>query len=71
MTPKNRYQLFLSNRHRLFLSATAGTVLISIASVWLTTSVFAPLTTVPETYQSPSSRHFQISPIPPGADWTS
>ena len=56
-------------RSRPFLSALAGTILVSFASVWLTT-LFAPVS-VKEPYQPSSSRHFQISPIPPGADWAS
>jgi hypothetical protein len=58
------------NRSRPFLSAMAGTILISLGSVWLATLV-APVTVTPHGDQPPSSRNFQISPIPPGADWTS
>jgi hypothetical protein len=52
---------------RFFLSSAVVTVLISLVSVSIVTSL-AP--TSKQTY-SPSSRHFQISPVPPGADWTS
>lgn len=61
------------------VSSTLGTTLVSIAAVWLATSlVYAPAISVtdkPEAAHSdsykPSSRpHFRLSPIPPGADWT-
>jgi hypothetical protein len=55
---------------RPFVSALAATILISLSSVWLTT-FFAPVTVTPQASQPSSSRHFQLSPIPPGADWTS
>jgi hypothetical protein len=54
---------------RPFLKAIVATILLSLSSVWLTT-FFMPGTVNPEPFQ-PSSHHFQISPIPPGADWTS
>jgi hypothetical protein len=53
---------------RFVLSSAVVTVLISLLSVSIVTSL-APVTSK-QTY-SPSSRHFQISPVPPGADWTS
>jgi hypothetical protein len=62
---------------RALISSTVGTTLFSIAAVWLVT--FAPVVATPDTasiessksYQ-PSSRHlYRLSPIPPGADWTS
>jgi hypothetical protein len=55
------------------LSSTLGTVLVSIAAVWLATASYAPVS-VPDTarHQSSSSPQlFRLSPIPPGADWTS
>ena len=65
---------------RALISSTVGTTLCSIAAVWLVTShAFAPVVATPDTanidhsesYQ-PSTRHlYRLSPIPPGADWTS
>jgi hypothetical protein len=54
---------------RPFLKAIVATILLSLSSVWLTT-FFMPGTVIPEPFH-PSSRHFQISPVPPGGDWTS
>jgi hypothetical protein len=62
-----RYRLRYWLRYQLFLSATGGAVLICLASVWLATPSLVPTTAT----QTPSSRHFQLSPIPPAADWTS
>lgn len=64
---------------RALVSSTVGTTLISIAAVWLVTShAFAPVVATPDStiehLQSPqpSARHlYRLSPIPPGADWTS
>ena len=65
---------------RALLSSTVGTTLISIAAVWLVTShAFAPVVATPDTANiqhsesHPSSTRplYQLSPIPPGADWTS
>jgi hypothetical protein len=57
------------------VSSTAGTTLISIAAVWLATSLaFAPVTATPDapsSYTSSPHRLYQLSPIPAGADWTS
>ena len=64
---------------RAQVSSTLGTILVSIAAVWLAASLaYAPaigLSDKPEAAHSdsykPSSRpHFRLSPIPPGADWT-
>ena len=61
-------------------SSTVGTTLISIAAVWLVTSLaYAPVVTAPDTASvehakpyKPSGRPlYRLSPIPPGADWTS
>jgi hypothetical protein len=59
-------------------SSTLGTVLVSITAVWLATSAYAPATSpdpasVQHSHSSGFSSHplFQLSPIPPGADWTS
>jgi hypothetical protein len=64
---------------RAIVSSTVGTTLISIAAVWLVTShAFAPVVATPDTAiddsksHQPSARHlYRLSPIPPGADWTS
>ena len=62
------------------VSSTLGTTLVSIAAVWLaTSSLYAPVIAAPDTASalhshsdhSSSGRLFQLSPIPPGADWTS
>jgi hypothetical protein len=62
------------------VSSTVGTTLISIAAAWLVTSpAFAPVVTAPDTASvehakpyKPSARPlYRLSPIPPGADWTS
>jgi hypothetical protein len=59
------------------MSSTLGTILVSVTAVWLTTSAYAP-TARPEavaphhSYSGSSSQPlFRLSPIPPGADWTS
>jgi hypothetical protein len=59
-------------------SSTLGTVLVSMTAVWLVTSAYAPasrpdLASVHQSHSSSfsSHSHFQLSPIPPGADWTS
>jgi hypothetical protein len=61
------------------VTSTMGTALISIAAVWLATSpVLAPVVATPDTATfeqakpyKPSGRLYRLSPIPPGADWTS
>jgi hypothetical protein len=57
--------------NRLFVSSTLGTTLVSIAAVWIVLA-FAPIgaTHAGHAYQ-PHGHNFQLSPIPPGADWTS
>ena len=64
---------------RALVSSTVGATLMSIAAAWLATSLtFAPVVN-PDTpsadasksYTSPSRHLYQLSPIPPGADWTS
>ncbi|HEX9753619.1 MAG TPA: hypothetical protein VGA46_09280 [Methyloceanibacter sp.] len=60
------------------MSSTLGTVLVSMTAVWLATAAYAPVA-APDAASahrshSPSSsshRLFRLSPIPPGADWTS
>jgi hypothetical protein len=62
-----------------FVTSTVGTALISIAAVWLaTSSVLAPVAAIPDTAKfeqtkpyKPSGHLYRLSPIPPGADWTS
>ena len=65
---------------RALVSSTAGTTLISIAAAWLVTShAFAPVVATPDTASIEHSKNYQpsdrplyrLSPIPPGADWTS
>jgi hypothetical protein len=63
---------------RAIVSSTVGTTLISIAAVWLVTShAFAPVVATPDTAIEDSKSHqparhlYRLSPIPPGADWTS
>jgi hypothetical protein len=58
---------------RLFVSSTLGTTLVSIAAAWIVTSLaFAtPDTPSAASAYQPHGHHFQLSPIPPGADWTS
>jgi hypothetical protein len=61
------------------VSSTIGTTLIGIAAVWLVTShAFAPVAATPDTARiehakpyKPSGPVYRLSPIPPGADWTS
>ena len=61
----------MRNNHRPFLSALTCTILVSLTSLWIVNTVApAPHHQENQGQQSPSSRHFQISPIPPGADWT-
>jgi hypothetical protein len=59
-------------------SSTLGTVLASVTAVWLVTSAYAPATSLDpaSVRHSPSSSFsshapYRLSPIPPGADWTS
>jgi hypothetical protein len=61
----------MNNTYRPFLAALACTILVSLTSVWIVNAVApAPYHQENRGQQSFSSRHFQISPIPPGADWT-
>ena len=59
------------------MSSTVGTIIISVAAVWLAPSLaYAPVVAVPNTAsvhsKSSSDRPlYRLSPIPPGADWTS
>jgi hypothetical protein len=63
---------------RALVSSTVGATLMSIAAAWLATSLtFAPVVnpdtpSIDASKSYTSSRHlYQLSPIPPGADWTS
>jgi hypothetical protein len=57
---------------RLFVSSTLGATLVSIAAAWIVTSLaFAPDSPSAVHAYQPHGHHFQLSPIPPGADWTS
>ena len=55
------------------VSSTLGTVLVSMTAVWLATAAYAPLTTPAAQAPRSTSPHqlYRLSPIPPGADWTS
>jgi hypothetical protein len=60
------------------ISSTLGTSLVSIFATWLAVSFLyvpptAPADAVNATplHSHSSGRLFQLSPIPPGADWTS
>lgn len=56
----------------LFVSSTLGTTLVRIAAAWIVTSLaFAPDPQSAVHAYQPHGHHFQLSPIPPGADWTS
>ena len=79
---KRMFAMTHSQKNRLphaLVSSTVGATLMSIAAAWLATSLtFAPVAK-PDTpsgdaskSHTSSSRHlYQLSPIPPGADWTS
>jgi hypothetical protein len=65
-SPKSRYVL------SVLTISSLGTTLVSILATWVVSSLaFAPIVLPPGADQPLSGRHFQISPIPPGADWTS
>ena len=57
------------------ISSALGTVLVSLTAVWLATSTYAVVSRhdAAPAHSSGSSSHqfFRLSPIPPGADWTS
>lgn len=62
------------------VSSTLGTTLVSFVAAWLAaSSLCAPMATGSDTasatrshsHSSSSGRLYQLSPIPPGADWTS
>ena len=59
------------------LSSTLGTILVSVTAIWLATSAYAPAAhpdaAAPYHFSPGSSSQplFRLSPIPPGADWTS
>jgi len=60
------------------MSSTLGTILVSMTAVWLATASYAPVAAPDRAgavhSHSPSSSSqplFRLSPIPPGADWTS
>jgi hypothetical protein len=68
------------SRPYALVSSAVGTTLISIAAVWLAISIaFAPVMATPDppsadaskSYTSSPRPLYQLSPIPPGADWTS
>jgi hypothetical protein len=60
------------------ISSTLGTSLVSIFAAWLAASLLYVPATAPtdaanamQLHSHSSGRLFQLSPIPPGADWTS
>jgi hypothetical protein len=57
--------------HVALVSSTFGTTLLSILAAWVVSSIaFAPVSPTPDVSHSNMSHHlYQISPIPPGADW--
>ena len=69
-SPKNRYLLSVLT---ILSISTLGTTLVSLLVAWAVCSLaFAPIFLPPPgADQRLSGPHFQISPIPPGADWTS
>ena len=54
-------------------SSTLGTVLVSMTAVWLAAASYAPpaASHAQRSHSTSSHQLFQLSPIPPGADWTS
>jgi hypothetical protein len=59
------------SRSFAFVSSTLGATLTSILAAWVVTNlVFAPIATPAQVPAGSSSHHYQISPIPPGADWS-
>jgi len=59
------------------MSSTLGTILVSMAAVWLASSAYAPMTRLDAAsahhfHSSGSSSQplFRLSPIPAGADWS-
>ena len=66
-----------NHRSFTFVSSTLGATLISIVAAWTVSSAIldpiapnSPSATHLKSDQ-PTSRHlFRVSPIPPGADWT-
>ncbi len=55
------------------VSSTLGTILVSITAVWLVAATYTPLA-APDarpSHSTGSHQFYQLSPIPPGADWTS
>ena len=67
------------NNHRsfAFVSSTLGATLVSILAAWTVSSVIVdpvapnrPSAVELKSDQSTARHLFRISPIPPGADWT-
>ena len=57
--------------HFALVSSTLGTTLGSILAAWVVSSIaFAPVLATPDVGPHSSHHLYQISPIPPGADWT-
>jgi hypothetical protein len=60
-----------ANHSFALVSSTFGATLLSILAAWVVSSIaFAPVLPTPDVGHSNTSHHlYQISPIPPGADW--
>jgi hypothetical protein len=54
------------------VSSTLGTVLVSMTAVWLAAATYTPLNApdAEPSHSTGSHQLYQLSPIPPGADWT-
>jgi hypothetical protein len=58
-------------RFLALLNSTLGATFASILAAWVATStILAPVVTPAQAPAGSSSHHYQISPIPPGADWS-
>jgi hypothetical protein len=58
------------SKARSFVTSTVGTTLVCILAVWVSLA-FAPVVATHNfSHSQLGHRLFQISPIPPGADWT-
>jgi hypothetical protein len=59
----------MNSPRQYLLSVMTAILVINFVAIWLAS--FSEHPTMSQTYQPSSPRHFQLSPIPPGADWTS
>jgi hypothetical protein len=62
----------LSKSHSFaFVSSSFGATLTSILAAWaIAYLVFVPIAAPAQVPVGSSNHHYQISPIPPGADWS-